>query len=146
MHSDFDSGHLDLNGNPKYTTNLKQINKFHDVVKMIGDINILAMKEKGYLTDQPMAADFKRLWKNMSKEEQANYRGNEKLLNGQDIVFHNNLIITDITKQLYSAMESGDNFVLDQSLMLTDEVIKKFLVDFPMKFHKKEVKEKILQR
>ena len=146
MHTEFDSGYPDLQGNPKYTTNMKQINKFHDVVKMIGDINILAMKEKGYLTDQPMTADFKRLWKNMSKEEQAEYRGNEKLLSGQDIVFHNNLIITDITKQLYDAMENGDNFVLDQSLMLTDDVIKKFLVDFPMKYGKKNIKEKILQK
>jgi|7_EtaG_2_1085326.scaffolds.fasta_scaffold00268_2 hypothetical protein len=146
MHTEFDSGYPDLQGNPKYTTNMKQINKFHDVVKMIGDINILAMKEKGYMTDQPMAADFKRLWKNMSKEEQAEYRGNEKLLSGQDIVFHNNLIITDITKQLYNAMESGDNFVLDQSLMLTDDLIKKYLVDFPLKFGKKNIKEKILQK
>jgi hypothetical protein len=145
MHTEFESG-FDSKGNPKYTTNLKQITKFHDLVKMIGDINIMAMREEGYLFDEPMSVDFKRLWKNMSPQEQGDYKDNVKLINGQDIIFHNNIIITDLTTKLNNDMENGYNFELDKYLLTVDEVLNKWMVDMPSKFLKKDIKQQILEK
>ena len=146
LHTEFETTSLDDSGMPKMTSNSKQIRKFHDLVKLIGDVNLMAMKEKGYLTDEPMSIDFQRLWKNMSKEDQADYRGNEKLISGQDIIFRNNIVITDITRQLNEAIESGSDFELNRSLLVIDEVLKKWMYDMPMKFHTQDIKEQILKR
>ena len=147
MHTPFDiEGQYDSNGAPKMTTNMKEVHKFHDLVKMIGDINQMAMQEKGYLEDEPLSVDFVQLYKNMNDQQKKEYKDNEKLISGQDIIWRNNHIITEITKTLNDSMDNGTNFEMNRGLLMVDETLKKFLYDMPMKYYKKDVKEKILQQ
>ena len=66
-------------------------------------------------------------------------------MSGQDLVFHNNRIVSAMTVKMYNAMKSGENIILDDFLMSLEKDIAGWMLEYPKKLIKENMRENILE-
>ena len=146
LHQEFDTGQVFVqSGKPIITSNWKQIQRFHDIVKLIKDMNVASMRGDGLFTDKPVSADMQNLYKDLTPEQQAEVKGSYDLMSGQDLVFHNNKIVSAMTVKLHKAMKNGDNIILDDYLMSLEKDIAGWMLEYPSGLLKDSMRQNTLE-
>ena len=64
----------------------------------------------------------------------------------RDIIDYNNLVITEITREINKSINNNETFVLEEKFLIINDILDKYLSKKPKKYQKDKVKKEILQQ
>ena len=146
MDTEFDTGYTHaVSGKPITTTNFKQIKKTLNLFNLIGDMNNLALAEKGYFDGKPHTADFKRLYDDLSEADKKKYTKNYKIHTTNDLIQYNNRLITEMTREINKSYNEGTNFVLEEHFLIAIDILDKYLQKDIKRLQKTKLEKELME-